>query len=115
RRFFAVHERSYGFFNAADPVEIVNYRLTARGRLRRPAPPRHAPATAAPTPLEHRAVWFDVVAALDTPVLDRAALAPGHTLTGPAVIEQLDATTLLYPGDRLGVDGALNLVIALAA
>jgi N-methylhydantoinase A len=109
--FFAVHERSYGFFNAGDPIEIVNYRLTARGRLRQPDPPRHPPGKAAPTPLERRDIWFEADTPVATPVYDRAALAPGHTLTGPAVIEQLDATTLLYPGDRLTVDPALNLLI----
>jgi N-methylhydantoinase A len=109
--FFAVHERSYGFFNPDDPVEIVNYRLTARGRLRQPDPPRHAPAAGAPAPLEHLPIWFDAGGPVDTPVYDRGALAPGHALAGPAVIEQLDATTLLYPGDRLTVDAVLNLVI----
>jgi N-methylhydantoinase A/oxoprolinase/acetone carboxylase beta subunit len=38
----------------------------------------------------------------------------GHSLTGPAVIEQLDATTLVYPGDRLTVDAAFNLLIETA-
>jgi len=109
--FLAAHERSYGFANTSDPIEIVNYRLTARGRLRRPEPPRHPPASGAPAPIERRPVWFDAVQAVDTPVFDRATLAPGHAFAGPAVIEQLDATTLLYPGDRLTVDGALNLLI----
>jgi N-methylhydantoinase A len=112
--FFAAHERSYGFFNAEDAVEIVNFRLVARGRLRRPAPPHHPPASGAPAPVERRDVWFDAARATATPVYDRTALAPGHALTGPAVIEQLDATTLLYPGDRLTVDAALNLVIETA-
>ena len=35
--FFAAHEMNYGYFNPDDAVEIVNYRLTARGRLDRPA------------------------------------------------------------------------------
>jgi N-methylhydantoinase A len=109
--FFGAHERSYGFFNPNDPVEIVNYRLTARGRLRQPEPLHHAPAAGPPAPFEHRPIWFDADAPRDTPVYDRGALAPGHTLAGPAVIEQLDATTLLYPGDRLTVDGVLNLLI----
>ena len=112
--FLAAHERSYGFANAQDPVEIVNFRLVARGRQRRPAPPRHPPASGAPAAVGRRAVWFDAAAATDTPIYERAALAPFHALTGPAVIEQLDATTLLFPGDRLAVDQALNLVIEIA-
>jgi hypothetical protein len=36
-------------------------------------------------------------------------------LVGPAVIEQLDATSLLYPGDRLRVDDGFNLLIEIAS
>jgi len=35
-------------------------------------------------------------------------------MTGPAVVEQLDATTLLFPGDRLRVDAAGSLSIEVA-
>ena len=37
QRFFAEHERAYGFHNPADPIEIVNFRLIAVGKLRQPA------------------------------------------------------------------------------
>ena len=37
QRFFAAHERAYGFHNPADPIEIVNFRLIAVGKLRQPA------------------------------------------------------------------------------
>ena len=40
---------------------------------------------------------------------------PGDVIEGPAVIEQLDATTLLFPGDRATVDPYLNLTVELAA
>lgn len=114
--FFAEHERAYGFHNPADPVEVVNFRLVAVGRLSQPAS-RPAPAGAAqlPAPTERRPVWFDAGAPVDTPVYDRARLAPGHVIEGPAVIEQLDATILLFPGDRGAVDAHLNLVVELAA
>ena len=36
QRFFAEHERAYGFHNPADPIEIVNFRLIAVGKLRQP-------------------------------------------------------------------------------
>jgi N-methylhydantoinase A len=50
-----------------------------------------------------------------TPVYDRHRLVPGHRLKGPAVIEQLDATTLVYPGDELVVDEGLNMVIEVSS
>ena len=51
QRFFAEHERAYGFHNPADPIEIVNFRLIAAGKLRQPAvrPARRARA-ARPSP-----------------------------------------------------------------
>jgi len=115
QRFFAEHERAYGFHNPADPVEIVNFRLIAVGGLRqpatRPAEPRtHGKAESA----ARRMVWFSADAAEDTPIYDRAALAPGDAIQGPAVIEQLDSTTLLFPGDRATVDPYLNLSVELS-
>ena len=41
-------------------------------------------------------------------------LAAGQALTGPAIIEQLDATTLIFPGDRGVVDAWGNLIVTLA-
>ena len=46
-----------------------------------------------------------------TPILRRESLGPGSTLEGPAVIEQLDTTTVLPPGCRAAVDDAGNLVV----
>ncbi|MGX9230233.1 hypothetical protein ACWV95_36360 [Streptomyces albus] len=45
------------------------------------------------------------------PVHRRDALRPGNRVTGPAVIEQMDTTTVLLPGDELTVDAHSNLVI----
>jgi 5-oxoprolinase (ATP-hydrolysing)/N-methylhydantoinase A len=57
--------------------------------------------------------WFNG-AWHDTPVHDRYALRPGDRIEGPAIIEEREATTILAPGDRLSVDDALNLRIAVA-
>jgi N-methylhydantoinase A len=60
-------------------------------------------------------VWFDPDTAEDTPVYDRSMLMPGDNIAGPTVIEQLDSTTLLFPGDRATVDCYLNLVVEISA
>jgi len=44
-------------------------------------------------------------------VYDRERLGPGHRLAGPAVVEQMDATTLLLPAQVAEVDAYLNLVV----
>lgn len=111
RQFFDAHEKTYGHFTADDPIETVNLRLTAVGEADRIPPPTVASDDSQhPTPASRRPVWFDG-AEHDTPVYDRATLAPGHRFIGPAIVDQLDATTVVHPGDTVSVDAALNLII----
>ena len=114
QRFFRQHEATYGYHNPHDPVQVVNWRLTATGRLPRPEP--HPASAVPPAPARtSRPVWFEPDAPRDTPVHDRATLPPGAAVKGPAVIEQLDATTLLFPGDTLSVQAGGALLIEVQA
>jgi N-methylhydantoinase A len=116
QRFFTEHERAYGFHNPADPVEIVNFRLIAVGKLLQPtARPAETRKSGKAEATSHRKVWFTADAAQDTPIYDRATLLPGDTIAGPAIVEQLDSTTLVFPGDRATVDPYLNLIVDIAA
>ncbi|MEO3388605.1 hydantoinase/oxoprolinase family protein [Mesorhizobium sp. CAU 1741] len=110
--FFAAHEQAYGFYNPDDPVDVVAVRLTALGQLPSPGtPPLQDGASDSPKPRTTRKVWFEQPEAVDTPVYDRASFAPGARVEGPAVIDQFDATTLVFPGDVATVDEALNIII----
>jgi len=60
-----------------------------------------------------RRAWFESGAA-ETPVYDRYALRPGDVIEGPAIVEERESTTIIAPGDRIMVDGSLNLCIAIA-
>ena len=115
-RFYAVHDQFYGFHNEDDLLEIVNIRLTASAgitELGSAKPKRRKPGR--PKAQESRLVWFDSSRPVRTPVYSRAALQAGQRLNGPAVIEQFDSTTVLYPGDHLQVDQALTLSIEVPA
>ena len=113
-RFFEVHEVAYGYYNPDDPVEVVNVRLTAFGRTRRGAAEAAAAGTTGAPPLDEiRPVWFDPHAPVDTPVFDRSRLRAGTEIVGPAIVEQLDATTVVHPGDLARVDGHANLDLTL--
>jgi N-methylhydantoinase A len=112
-RFFAAHGQFYGFHNDSDPVEIINVRLTASAALTTLTLPKIARARTSPLkPFEYRRVWFTYARPTKTPVYDRAELGAGHTIAGPAIIEQLDSTTVLYPGDRASADGSGHLIVA---
>ncbi len=59
---------------------------------------------------ETRPVWYDGVW-LDTPIYSREKLPLDAVITGPAIIEQMDATTVLEPGDVAQGDADGNIVI----
>jgi N-methylhydantoinase A/oxoprolinase/acetone carboxylase beta subunit len=62
-------------------------------------------------------VWFGEVTpkAVMTPFFEREGLEAGQTLRGPAVVVQMDCTTVVAPGWRAEVDGVGNLVLRRAA
>ena len=64
------------------------------------------------TLVERRPVWFNG-AMQDTPVYDRQRLTPGLAFAGPAIVEQLDATTVVEPDDRAEIDSHGNLIITI--
>ncbi|GAB2933947.1 hydantoinase/oxoprolinase family protein [Streptomyces mayteni] len=116
--FHRQHEKSYGFAHPGSPVQLVNLRVTALGEVPRPALPRLQDGAAEP-PAEavtgHRQVDFGAAdGPVPTTVYDRARLLAGNRLAGPAVIEQLDATTVLPPGSTAEVDPFGNLLIDLS-
>ena len=111
-QFNSVHEQFYGFSNDGEAVEVVNVRLTACGRLNSiESVQGNGAVNDNPESIEARPVWFSDHEPVETLIYDRVALTEGMTITGPALIEQFDSTTLVYPGDSLTVDTALNLII----
>jgi N-methylhydantoinase A len=117
KRFHDAHQRRYGHMAQAEAVEIVNFQVTAIGRLPKPATKRFDSATPAPretwqdTPSETRQAYFNAADAYDVPVLRRDDLKPGARIAGPAVIEEQTSTIVLYPGQRAVVDAYLNIEV----
>jgi N-methylhydantoinase A len=112
QRFHRAHAARYGYARPDGVVELVNVRVTAAGVRPKPELPILPPARsedprtaqAGSTRLYHAGVWHSAE------VYERSLLQPGHHLTGPALIVQEDATTVLLPGWRATVDGWLNLL-----
>ncbi|MCZ6647165.1 MAG: hydantoinase/oxoprolinase family protein [SAR324 cluster bacterium] len=112
--FHARHEQLYTFANRETPVEIVNLRIKAVGlvdklELRRIAEARDG---AAPEPALTRPVHFTEQGFVETPVYERGSLLAGQVFAGPAVVDQLDTTTLIFPGQRATVDAYGNLILS---
>jgi N-methylhydantoinase A len=113
-RFHTRHEALYGFRADEEPVEIINLRLQATGVL--PKPPQR-PRTRGPRLPESarcgtRLAWVDRRQDMQRyHVYDRDRLMTGHVLPGPAIVEQVDSTTLIPPGWLATVDGYGNLIV----
>jgi N-methylhydantoinase A len=93
--FHAKHEQTYGHSNTREPVQLVNLRLTALGRL--PPLTLTQPSRVEAGRESERPVWFGG-GMRPCRVLWREGLSIGAAVRGPAVIEALDSTTMLPPG-----------------
>jgi N-methylhydantoinase A/oxoprolinase/acetone carboxylase beta subunit len=113
-RFHEIYRTTYGHTRPAEPVEFVNLRAVV-GRMPPALPTGAAQLSGTPAASsDARAVWFSPdTSPGKTPVLVRAALAAGTKIVGPAIIEQSDTTTVVYPGHVCEVHacGALILTV----
>jgi N-methylhydantoinase A/oxoprolinase/acetone carboxylase beta subunit len=118
--FHAEHRRQYGSSFAGKPVQLVNARVIGFGRIPglRPKPIAvggDSPVAAAL--IGTRDVVFEDGGrprAMPTRCWRRSALAAGNLVTGPAIIEQMDSTTVIPPGVAARVDPHGSLVIKLS-
>jgi N-methylhydantoinase A len=104
--FDAAHERLYGQASPGEPVEVVNYRVGAIGRVDAIALPERAPGPATPPPPRgHRPVYLSPERGWhDCPVWARDDLAPGAAIAGPAAIEDSGASLFLHERHAARVD-----------
>lgn len=111
--FDVAHDLAYGFAQAVEPVEIVNMRVKLTGILAKPPLPE-IERSAEAAPVGRRDVAFAKDLCCETPVYRREALPRGQELMGPAILEQMDSTVILFPGDRASIDVWGNVRIQLA-
>ena len=107
--FHTVHERVYGYARPAQTVEFVNFRAVHTYPLPRPVvqPAARAHGTLAAARVGERPAYFDGF--VPTAIYERVRLPLGARIDGPAIIEQLDTTTVIPPGVSASVDDAGNL------
>lgn len=117
RDFAAAHRRLYGFEAEGEPVQLVTYRVEASGVVRKAAFARaeEGSADAGAAVAGMREVWLPEAGGfVRCPVYDRDLLQPGNRFAGPAIVEQMDTTTLVLPGMVARVDPWRNLILEAA-
>jgi N-methylhydantoinase A len=107
------HAQLHGHAAKERPVEVVSYRLRLRVAVPKyeprdetmPASPRR------PNPKGLRTIHLDGASSCEAMLYERDALDVGSVVTGPAIVEQFDATTVIPPGWSAQVDRRRNLIL----
>ncbi|MBM1172394.1 hydantoinase/oxoprolinase family protein [Microvirga arabica] len=112
--FAQAHQQRFGFIAEGEAVQLVTLRVEAAGIVSKaefvPQP------DAGPSPdaaqIGTRDVYMPEAGQfVSCPVYARESLAAGNRITGPAIVEQMDTTTVVLPGMQAVVDPYLNLIL----
>lgn len=122
--FNAAHLARFGHADPGAPLEVVGVNVTGIGRIDKPVLPEVPPGDATPPHSALRGMR-DIYFEPDdgggqgdwhaAHVWARDALLAGNVITGPAAIEEVSSTTILYPGDRATVLASGSITVEVAA
>jgi N-methylhydantoinase A len=114
--FHKKHKAIYGYRRDGEPVEIVNARVKAVGLIKKKTSEKKKkleepnPTTEAVLP-SRNVLYEKRMQYKPTKIYLRDKLRSGNIFIGPAIVEQYDATTVVYPDWRCKVDSFGNLVL----
>jgi N-methylhydantoinase A len=113
--FDGMHKEVYGTSASGEIPEIVNIRVMSIAGVDKLNLARLEKSASKPEPKGRRPVLFDDAEGyLDTPIFERSVLKAGDVMQGPAVIEQLDSTILIFPDQSAIVESHGSLIIKTA-
>src|SRR5699024_4416664 len=110
--FHSEPERQFALRPDDKPVEVYRIEVRALGKTSKPTFKPAVRQDTVPDAIGNRSVYF-VGSWHDTPVYDIAGLGFGMKIIGPAIIEQLDSTTVVPQNDTAEIDEWLNIRISL--
>jgi N-methylhydantoinase A len=116
RRFHAAHDREYGYFIPDRAIEFVSCRLQAVGEVPKPPAREHKGGSSITgARIGERPVYIDAKHGWQTAtVYQREQLPVGEPLIGPAIVNEMSATSVVLPGQRLTVDRYGNMILEVA-
>ncbi len=109
--FNQTHQDKYGYADTKQDLEIVNYRLEAIIPQGQPVSPRALSNASSVTPKGEKNRVYINGTLRDCVFYNRDELPVGFTFTGPAVVEEHTATTLVPPGWKGSIDEHNNIII----
>jgi N-methylhydantoinase A len=114
--FHEQHRREFAYAQEERPVEFFGIRVTGIGKLQKPVLPKLPGGIGCPVASATRRVWFDDAAGfVETPIYQRAEFRAGQLFDGPAIVEQLDSTTVIPPACQVHVEANGSLLLEFTA
>jgi N-methylhydantoinase A len=116
--FAEAHRRMYGFVAEGEAVQLVTFRIEAAGLVRKARfqPQAEAGPDASAAITGRRDMWLPEAGGfVSCPVYDRERLQAGNRIAGPAIVEQMDTTTIVLPGMVAVVEPYMNLILEAGA
>jgi N-methylhydantoinase A len=107
--FDAEHERLFSFLLTVDH-ELVNARATVTGPRPSVSPVTLESGDGPPTPSDTHSIFVEG-GWVDAAIYDRATLRADHVISGPAIVTEMDSTTLVLPGHAATVHASGSLLI----
>jgi len=115
QRFFNEHNRLFGYFEENEKVTLTNIRLVATSSNKPIEFKKYELDTSDSSNhaiLSKREVYFkEYKEFVECPIYKRSLLKPNNKIQGPAIVEEYDSTTVIYPDQTVTVDQYLNLII----
>ena len=114
--FEAAHKQRFGFIAEGEKIQLVTMRLEAIGEVKKaqfkPQLKMASGAAEESAVIGKREVWLaEAGGFVSCQVYERGALKYGNVIKGPAIIEQMDTTTVILPNMTASVDSYLNLIL----
>lgn len=116
--FEEAHRRRFGFAVEGEALELVTLRIEAIGLIDKAGliATQDRTRLPAPEPRGKRDVWMPEAQGMARcPVFAREDFQFGHEISGPAIVDQMDTTTLVLPNMAARIDTCLNLILETAA
>ena len=111
--FHRLHRELYNFADKNAGVELINFRITVTGPIEHVPPPEIPDAQLSNPPIcSSRHVTLDANGPKKVPVWKRETLLCDNIIEGPAVIDQLDTTSIILAGQKAVVDKWGNIMIS---
>lgn len=116
--FEAAHKQRFGFVVEGEPIQLVTLRLEAAGIVKKAqfAAQEIEGEDPSAAQIDSREVYMaEAKDFVPSPVYTRDRLRPGNVIHGPAIVEQMDTTTVILPDMTGTVDPYLNLILEVKA